>query len=193
MTGARPEPEEKRSRHVQKPDTQALIAIYGVLASRFNVNFTVAWQIPLLGMTAQSFLIVSSVALQSFLAAQIALSVSIFLIGLSCILIMRRIEYSAHLDRPLMDYYERLLVDVENFPLLMHTAKMGAREIVFRQLLGDQAYSNLLTPSPAPLPWLSAYLNRLSARTRASQLWIISQLILSVVGAALPALSRIPH
>src|SRR5215831_17404283 len=104
MTGNRFEPNEKHSRSAQKPDIQALVAIYGALANRYNVNFTVQWQIPLLSMTAQSFLIAASAASERFLMVQIALSASILLVGLSSVVIMRKIELSAFLDRPLMDY-----------------------------------------------------------------------------------------
>ncbi len=168
----------------------ALIAIYSTLFARYNANVALQWQIPTLAMTAQSFVIGASAASVNYLAVQIALSFAICAIGFGSVLIMRRIELSAFMDRPMLDRYEQLLVAGSGIPLLHHGGRIADREVAYATLLGDdQLHRSMVGPSRLGRGFV---FNTVARKVKPS-LWLTSlQLVLTVVGAALPALYRLP-
>jgi hypothetical protein len=169
---------------------EAIIAIYSVLANRYNANIALQWQIPTLSLTAQSFVIAASATSVDYLSVQVALSVAICAIGIGSVLIMRRIELTAFMDRPMLDRYEELLVANSIVPPLHHGGRIPDREAVFAGHLGGEQ----LRQAMVGRSWLgrSFLFNSLARRVKPSLWWTCLQLTLTLVGAALPALYHLP-
>lgn len=164
-----------------------LLALHGVLAERYIATNSLQWQIPVLGLAAESFLIAAN-ASSSALAVQAALSLAIFAVGLGSLVVMRRVEVSAFLDRPMLDHLEQMLIGDAPIPRLMHAARANAREIAFRDSLGNEAVDEMVTPSRSrPIQWF----NSLAIKSGASRLWSALQGLVTLVGVAVPALQHL--
>jgi hypothetical protein len=116
--------EQEETQEQKSESTQAIIAVYTALYSRYQGNIDLQWKLPALVLTAQSFLISASVQSFGRPLASAALSILIAGIGAVSLGIMRRVELLAFLDRPMLDHYERILLQGTRAPLLQHGAKI---------------------------------------------------------------------
>jgi len=171
---------------LRKPDTSdaSVIATYQALMSRYNSLNTTRWQTLALGLTAQGFVVGAASQVQAaHLTSAAMLALVILFIGLATVVTGKRFELIALADRHMLDTYESKLLQGANEELrLYHALSTGKRgkAMLRGRFLND--YEAELTRGG--LYWLP---NRL-ARLGPNHWWALSQLIISVAGAAIPIL-----
>lgn len=167
-------------------DDNSLIlgVVYQGLLTRYNSLTTIRWQTSALGLAAQGFIVGAASQVQKAqLTSAIMLAIVILFIGLATIITGQRFEVIALADRYMLDAYEAHLLQGRNSDLRLHHALAGrARGAVMLRGAFLRKYQDELSKR-GPY-WV---LNRL-ASLGPYHWWIYSQLVISIVGAAIPVL-----
>jgi len=167
-----------------RPVDPAVLAAYQGLMARYNSLTTTRWQTLALGLTAQGFVVgAASQVQESRLISALMLAIVILFIGLATVVTGQRFELTALADRHQLDAYEQLMLcDGDERLRLHHAARTADRgRLMLRGRLKDEYSAELTKGGPY---WL---LNRL-AKLGPNHWWAYSQLVISLVGAAVPIL-----
>jgi len=90
-------------------NTQALLAGYHTIGSRYASTTAFQWRVPAFGLTANAALLAGILNTRA-LATHITMAAASMVVAVAALAITRRVELTAWWDRSMMDAYERVLL-----------------------------------------------------------------------------------
>lgn len=104
----RPSPGPRHRHYEAADDLQRQLAVYQVLHDRYVSNAGLQWQVAVYIIAAQAALLAGVVAAQT-LQLRLALGIADVIVGASGVLVCRRIELTAWIDREHLDALEAII------------------------------------------------------------------------------------